>query len=143
MCKSLNIKPIHVCRFGVCCVFIFESSASTITQNCSYIRNPNYPAALDSTSTITYTIQKCSSGITLILPSTCIKNKQLLLWGASCANFIACELTSIFTFSDVCQLRLDFEQFTTNGPAGSTELQAGTIHPCQDTLIVSVMIAVN
>ena len=44
--------------FGVCCVFVYESGA-TISQNCSYIRNPNYPNALTDTSSISYTVQKC------------------------------------------------------------------------------------
>ena len=39
------------------------SVASTIDQNCTYIRNPNYPSALDSTSSLTYTIKKCSQDV--------------------------------------------------------------------------------
>ena len=37
-------------RFGVCCVFVYETSGSTISQNCSYIRNPNYPDAYTDTN---------------------------------------------------------------------------------------------
>lgn len=45
--------------FGVCCVFIL-SSEGTVSQNCTYIRNPDYPSPYGQTSTIRYTITKCS-----------------------------------------------------------------------------------
>ena len=48
-------------RFGVCCVFIL-SSEGTVSQNCTYIRNPDYPSPYGQTSTIRYTITKCSPG---------------------------------------------------------------------------------
>ena len=48
-------------RFGVCCVFILGSEG-TVTQNCTYIRNPDYPSPYGQTSTIRYTITKCSPG---------------------------------------------------------------------------------
>ena len=49
-------------RFGVCCLFLYSASGSTIMQNCSYIRNPSFPSSYTGTSSVTYTIQKCSSG---------------------------------------------------------------------------------
>ena len=52
-------------RFGICCLFLFSTSGSTINQNCSYIRNPGFPSAFTATSSVTYTIQKCSTGTTL------------------------------------------------------------------------------
>eukprot|EP00095_Tigriopus_kingsejongensis_P012505 snap_masked-scaffold221_size251850-processed-gene-1.8 protein:Tk12505 transcript:snap_masked-scaffold221_size251850-processed-gene-1.8-mRNA-1 annotation:"hypothetical protein SINV_00302" len=45
--------------FGVCCVFLVSSGGATINQNCTYIRNPNFPNAYDSTSQVAYTIRKC------------------------------------------------------------------------------------
>eukprot|EP00095_Tigriopus_kingsejongensis_P003562 maker-scaffold877_size102761-snap-gene-0.15 protein:Tk03562 transcript:maker-scaffold877_size102761-snap-gene-0.15-mRNA-1 annotation:"hypothetical protein KGM_18655" len=45
--------------FGVCCVFLVSTSGATINQNCTYIRNPNFPNAYDSTSQVGYNIQKC------------------------------------------------------------------------------------
>lgn len=44
--------------FGVCCVFLVSSSGSVVTQNCSYIRNPNFPNPLETATPISYTIQK-------------------------------------------------------------------------------------
>merc|ERR1739844_116368 len=49
--------------FGVCCIFLYSSSGSTIVQNCSYIQNPDYPSNYGSTTSITYTIQKCDSSV--------------------------------------------------------------------------------
>ena len=37
---------------------------------------------------------------------------------------------------DVCSFRLDFEQFTTNGPADTSETGGGA---CQDTLTTTVV----
>ncbi|TRY81036.1 hypothetical protein TCAL_13448 [Tigriopus californicus] len=45
--------------FGVCCVFLVSTSGATVTQNCTYVRNPNFPNSLDTTSQISYNIQKC------------------------------------------------------------------------------------
>jgi len=52
--------------FGVCCVFSVSASGSTISQNNSYIVNPDYPANYAPTATpavLTYTINKCSTDI--------------------------------------------------------------------------------
>ena len=57
----MSLKKINL-RFGVCCLFLYTASGSTIVQNCSYIRNPGFPSAYTGTSAISYTIQKCSSG---------------------------------------------------------------------------------
>merc|ERR1712223_923586 len=44
--------------FGVCCLFVYSSASTTISQNCSYIQNPNFPSAYGSTSTIAWQINK-------------------------------------------------------------------------------------
>merc|ERR1712226_446055 len=49
--------------FGVCCLFVYSSASTTISQNCSYIQNPNFPSAYASTSTIAWQINKCATNI--------------------------------------------------------------------------------
>jgi len=51
--------------FGVCCLFIYSTSGSTISQNCSYIQSPNFPSTFTSTdaTSLTYTIAKCSNDV--------------------------------------------------------------------------------
>jgi len=51
--------------FGVCCLFIYTTSGSTISQNCSYIQSPNFPSTFTSTdaTSLTYTISKCSNDV--------------------------------------------------------------------------------
>ncbi|XP_059097778.1 uncharacterized protein LOC131892061 [Tigriopus californicus] len=49
--------------FGVCCVFLVSTSGATVTQNCTYVRNPNFPNSLDTTSQISYNIQKCDRSV--------------------------------------------------------------------------------
>ena len=36
----LYINLVFIFRFGVCCVFMVTACGSTISQNCSYIKNP-------------------------------------------------------------------------------------------------------
>ena len=52
-------------RFGVCCVFIVNT-ATTITQNCTYIQNPSFPNTdTAATAALTYTVARCSNGISM------------------------------------------------------------------------------
>ena len=48
-------------RFGVCCVFMTSSCGATVSQNCSYIKNPGYSSAYTSTSNCQFTIVKCDN----------------------------------------------------------------------------------
>merc|ERR1719412_1095769 len=49
--------------FGVGCLFVYSSASTSISQNCSYIQNPNFPSAYGSTSTIAWQINKCATNI--------------------------------------------------------------------------------
>merc|ERR1712018_1101276 len=49
--------------FGVCCLFITSTSGATVSQNCSYIQNPNFPSAYASETAISFTVTKCSSDV--------------------------------------------------------------------------------
>jgi len=51
--------------FGVCCVFILTTTGD-ITQNCSYIQNPSYPSSYSDTTSLTYTVRKCSDDVCFI-----------------------------------------------------------------------------
>jgi len=64
-CRDKNGQASGGCAagFGVCCVFVYETSGSTISQNCSYIRNPNYPDAYTDTNSLAFNIVKCSSDV--------------------------------------------------------------------------------
>jgi len=83
--------------FGVCCLFIVSSTATTISENCTYIQNPSFPSVYADTTALTYTINKCAD--------------------------------------TVCNVRLDFETFTTLGPSLTTEVTATGV--CVDTMIVT------
>jgi hypothetical protein len=61
--KSNQIKLINFYRFGVCCVFLISaSSGGAVSQNCTYIQNPNFPSPYTGTKAVSYTVQKSSSG---------------------------------------------------------------------------------
>jgi len=52
--------------FGVCCVFSISASGSRVSQNNTYIVNPNFPsnyAPTTTPNTVSYTISKSSSDI--------------------------------------------------------------------------------
>merc|ERR1711981_280804 len=83
--------------FGVCCVFEVQSASTTISQNCTYIQNPSYPAVYSATTSLSYTINKCADS--------------------------------------VCAVRLDFDSFTTQGPAATDETSGGL---CVDSFVASV-----
>eukprot|EP00095_Tigriopus_kingsejongensis_P002419 maker-scaffold1151_size58901-snap-gene-0.10 protein:Tk02419 transcript:maker-scaffold1151_size58901-snap-gene-0.10-mRNA-1 annotation:"hypothetical protein X777_11146" len=57
--KGGTVAGACAAGFGVCCVFLVSTSGANINQNCTYIRNPNFPNAYDSASQVGYTIQKC------------------------------------------------------------------------------------
>ncbi|XP_059081873.1 uncharacterized protein LOC131879537 [Tigriopus californicus] len=48
--------------FGVCCVF-YLSSGGTTAQNCTYLRNDNFPSGLSTTNGQSFTINKCSCDV--------------------------------------------------------------------------------
>ena len=60
--KLTCINFSDIFSFGVCCLFLVSASGSTVSQNCTYIRNPSFPNVYPATTSITYTIQKCTSG---------------------------------------------------------------------------------
>jgi len=49
--------------FGVCCVFMLSTCGGSVDQNCSYIKNPNYPSQYGSTTACSYTIKKCDPSV--------------------------------------------------------------------------------
>ena len=50
-------------RFGVCCVFLYSTGGSEVSENCSYIQNPGFPSAYTETTALTYTIKKCAEDV--------------------------------------------------------------------------------
>ncbi len=60
--------------FGVCCVFVVRGGGGsgggggggavgrTVRQNCTYVQNPDFPAASNSSGPLKYTVKKCTSG---------------------------------------------------------------------------------
>merc|ERR1712004_490835 len=66
-CGDKGGKQSGTCAsgFGVCCIFVFTTSGSSITQNGSYIQSPNFPSTFTSTdaTSLTYTINKCQDDV--------------------------------------------------------------------------------
>ena len=54
---------INFFRFGVCCLFTYSTSGTTIKQNCSYIQNPGFPSVYTTTTALTYKVSKLQSGM--------------------------------------------------------------------------------
>ena len=133
----------YLFRFGICCVFVYSASGSTITQNCSYIRNPNYPNPLTDTSALSYTIQKCdpSKDIYIFAGNQVFGRKIFYLLAFTII------INMYVYFLGVCYLRLDFESFDINGLSASTENTmaaattanaAATVVACQDMFTIQV-----
>jgi hypothetical protein len=83
--KGGSSKGSCAAGFGVCCTFTLNSAGTsqTVSQNNTYIQNPNYPTIYAETTGTSYTINKCADNI--------------------------------------CSIRIDFEDFTINGPSNSCE----------------------
>ena len=64
--KLLSKNSIFFFRFGVCCVFTISTGGTTTSENCSYIQNPSYPSVYSATSSLTYTVEKCSDEVCAI-----------------------------------------------------------------------------
>ena len=62
-CPQQWVVFLLISRFGVCCLFIVSDTSTTISENCTYIQNPSYPSVYSDTSSLTYTIKKCSSSV--------------------------------------------------------------------------------
>lgn len=49
--------------FGVCCIITVSTCGGTVTQNCTYIENANFPQAVTGVAACTYMMTRCSSDI--------------------------------------------------------------------------------
>lgn len=49
--------------FGVCCIITVSTCGSTVTQNCTYIENTNFPQAVTGVTACMYSMTRCSSDI--------------------------------------------------------------------------------
>ena len=49
--------------FGICCLFTAETCDTTITENCTYVRNPGFPAGYNDFAICNYNIQKSQEDI--------------------------------------------------------------------------------
>ncbi len=62
--RQRSIVMFNLFRFGVCCLFVVkEESEDEISQNCTYIQNPDFPMATSEATSTTYTINKCSNKV--------------------------------------------------------------------------------
>ena len=115
--------------FGVCCLFVVTGSngMTTISQNCTYIQNENFPSAAPNTNAVQFTVQKCADG------NFFLKNRF--------ANKLVCNLQKhCHDPTDVCLLRLDFETFNIIGAGGTAIDNEGD---CMDTFTVTVILCWN
>merc|ERR1712062_267321 len=66
-CQNKGGRALGNCAagFGVCCVFIITGTGE-VNQNCSYIQNPSFPSTYGDTTSLTYTIKKCSDEVCMV-----------------------------------------------------------------------------
>jgi hypothetical protein len=58
---------MHALRssFGVCCLFTTSTAGATVSENCTYVQNPNFPSPYMETSAVSYTVNKVSGNVAL------------------------------------------------------------------------------
>lgn len=93
--------------FGVCCVFLQTGTSPTISENRTYLRNPSFPAVYSETSSITYTINKCSSDICQFRLdfesfTTLGPTSSLEATGGACVDTFTTVLSSSFAVPVIC-----------------------------------------
>ena len=49
--------------FGVCCTFLVSDCGSTVSNNCTYIQNPSYPASYTTAGACEYSVTPQSNEI--------------------------------------------------------------------------------
>ena len=49
--------------FGVCCTFSVSTCGSTVSENCTYIKNPGYPSTYSTTGTCSYSVTPINTDI--------------------------------------------------------------------------------
>jgi hypothetical protein len=52
--------------FGSCCLLTVSACGSSVSSNCTYVRNPGFPATYDGSSGCSYTINQVASDICFI-----------------------------------------------------------------------------
>ena len=65
MCHPVNV--ISLVGFGVCCLFLL-SGYSTVTRNCTYARNTNFPSTESSGTSGTVTFRNRQSMTSILDP---------------------------------------------------------------------------
>merc|ERR1719367_864222 len=64
-CSSKGGQASGSCAsgFGICCLFVVSTTGATIEQNCTYIQNPGFPSTLSDSTSLSYTVKKCSCDV--------------------------------------------------------------------------------
>ncbi len=57
-----NINYLYF-RFGVCCLFAIAATSGTVSQKCSYIRNPDFPGTTTADDDVTIMVTRASDEI--------------------------------------------------------------------------------
>ena len=67
-CRSKSGTRLGTCAagFGTCCLIAASTCGSTVSDNCTYVRNPGYPSSYDGSSACSFVIQQISSTICFI-----------------------------------------------------------------------------
>jgi hypothetical protein len=60
--NSTKISMYFQSRFGVCCLFLASNSGSVISQNCTYVRNPDFPGNYNGVGSVAYKLIKPIDG---------------------------------------------------------------------------------
>ena len=106
-------------------MFSKQECGASLSQNCTYLQNPGFPAAYAETAACSYTIRRMKNG-----------RKQKLINVISPLNIFP--FIAFFLPPDICLLRLDFETLNLLGPVGNV-IDTG---PCRDSLKVTTVMPV-
>lgn len=108
--------------FGVCCFFAYTATA-TISENCTYIRNPGFPTASTGSTTATFTVSKCSSDVCVLRldfetfsTSGPLGTTETVTTNAPCTDSFVVTTTSGYTSPTLCGLGTGEHMYADMGP---------------------------
>jgi len=124
-CASLSGTASGNCAsgFGVCCLFTYSTSGTTIKQNCSYLQNPGFPSVYTSTTALSYKISKLQSDVCYIR----LDFEAFVLLGPTATSdttacvdsFIATVSPSGYTTSKICGTNTGEHIYLSLGPSST------------------------
>ncbi len=127
--KSGTVEGNCAAGFGVCCTFSYSACGSTISQNISYITNPNYPTAYTVTSaaSCSYSIKPLNTDICQLRLDFDAFNLASATADGACVDTLAITTSSGRTYPNFCGINTGQHIYLDTGRDTASQTLAFTV----------------